>query len=471
MTVMRPQHGKPCKGLSDFTLREVDRIKIDSAVRGASVTANREDRMGKKGDRNLPPSVSGKHVDTKLRVRSSIITRLLLALLVSQAIATLPASPKAASSPGLSVARDGTLLRNGVPYRGVGVNYPDAFLRPVRDPEDESYRDDFRKLAANHIPFARILACGFSASDYQLYLQDKEKYFKLLDGVVRAAEESNVGLIADLFWVSYTVPDLVGEPRDQWGNAQSKTRQFMRTYTREVVSRYVNSPAIWGWEFGNEYSHSVDLPDSWRNLPPVNPRLGKTRSRGPDDTLTTEIFTTALSDFARTVREIDEHRILLTGNAIPRFSAYHMQTGSRGPDSMKQWTTMLLRQNPGLFNPVCIHTSPTSPLPRFAKRYNELIQTCARAARFAAKSLYVEEFTTCPPKTQCSTAARRQNVNEVLSAIDANNVSLASVWVYGRKLMRDPNSLSFDDDTAPVLQMIGDFNQKWSQGYHNDSRQ
>lgn len=371
-------------------------------------------------------------------------------------------SLRAASSPGLSVARDGTLLRNGSTYRGVGVNYTDAFLRPLRHPADETYREDFRKLATNHIPFARIAACGFSASDYRLYLQDKEKYFKLLDGVVHAAEESNVGLIADLFWVSYTVPDLVGEPRNQWGNSQSKTRQFMRTYIREVVSRYVNSPAIWGWEFGNEYNHSVDLPDAWRNLPPVNFGVDRKRSRGPDDTLTTENFTTALSDFARTVREIDNHRMLLTGNAIPRFSAYHMQTGSRGADSPTQWTTTLLRQNPGPFNPVCIHTSPVSPLPHFAKGFTDLIQTCASAARSASKSLYIEEFITCPPKTECSLATRRQNVNEVLAAIQANNVPLASVWVYQRTLVRDPNSLGFADDTASVLQLIGDFNRKWS---------
>jgi Cellulase (glycosyl hydrolase family 5) len=281
--------------------------------------------MDERFSRKLPVSLSGKRTDTIPRVSSSIIPRVLLAFLLSQSTTVLPVSSQAASLPGLSAARDGTLLRNGVPYRGVGVNYTDAFFRPLRHPGDESYRDDFRKLGANHIPFARIAACGFPASDYQLYLQDKEKYFKLLDGVVKAAEEANVGLIADLFWVSYTVPDLVGEPRNQWGNSQSKTRQFMRTYTREVVSRYVNSPAIWGWEFGNEYNNSVDLPDAWRNLPPVNPHQGTTRSRGPDDTLTTEILTSALSDFARTVREIDGHRILLTGNSIPRFSAYHMR--------------------------------------------------------------------------------------------------------------------------------------------------
>jgi hypothetical protein len=422
--------------------------------------------MDKKGVRNLSPSVSGKRINAIPRVSSSIITRLLLAFLLSKAITAISVTSQAASVPGLSAGRDGTLLVNGAPYRGVGVNYTDAFLRPLRHPEDKSYRDDFRKLGANHIPFARIAACGFSPSDYQLYQQDKENYFKRLDGVVQAAEESNVGLIANLFWSNTAVSDLVGEPRNQWGNSQSKTRQFMRTYIHEVVSRYVNSPAIWGWEFGNEVNLSLDFPDAWRNLPPVNPRLGRTRSRGAGDALSTEIFTSALSDFARTVREIDGHRILLTGNNIPRFSAYHLQTEKRnGPDNAAQFATMLLRQNPGPFNPICIHTAPISPMPHFARRpvsYNELIQTCAGAARSASKSLYIEEFVNCPPRTECSTATRRQNVSEVLAAIQANNVSLASVWVYSRKMRPDPNSLSFDDDTASVLQMIGDFNQKWS---------
>jgi hypothetical protein len=174
-------------------------VKIDGTLNNASVTANREDYMDKRGFRNLLPSVSGKHVDTIPRVSSSIIAQLLLAFLLSQAITAMPVSSQAASLPGLSVARDGTLLRSGVPYRGVGVNYTDAFLRPLRHPGDESYRDDFRKLAANHISFARIAACAFWPSDYQLYLQDKENYFKLLDGVVQAAEESNVGLIAEFF--------------------------------------------------------------------------------------------------------------------------------------------------------------------------------------------------------------------------------------------------------------------------------
>lgn len=420
--------------------------------------------MDKGSLRNLVRSVS----DTLAHLTLGIDWRhFVLALAVSGTISVLPARSRAESSLGLSAGRDGTLLRDGVPFRGVGVNYFDAFLRTLRHPGDDSYRDGLRKLGANGIPFARFAACGYYASDYRLYLQNKEKYFQQLDGVVKAAEESHVGLIANLFWVSYGVPDLVGEPRDQWGNPDSKTRQFMRSYTREVVARYANSPAIWGWEFGNEYNLALDFPDGLRHLPPINTRSGTPARRGPHDVLNSDIFTSALSDFAKTVRALDDHRILLTGNGAPRPSAYHMMAERRyGLDKEEQFATMLLRHNPGQFNPVCIHAGPAAIGKYFADRkvsYNELIQTCARAARSASKSLYIEEFITCRPKVgDCSVAARRKVVDEVLAALEANHVSLASVWCYDRKLVHDANSLSFNDDTASILQMIGEYDRKQS---------
>jgi len=137
--------------------------------------------MDKQFSRNLPPLPSGKPAGMVVRLNSSIVTRFLLVFLISLGITVAPVSSHAASLPGLSAARDGTLLLNGAPYRGVGVNYTDAFLRPLRHPEDQSYRDDFRKLGENNIPFARIAACGYPASDYQLYFQDKENVTPGLD--------------------------------------------------------------------------------------------------------------------------------------------------------------------------------------------------------------------------------------------------------------------------------------------------
>ena len=69
-----------------------------------------------------------------------------------------------------------------------------------------------------------------------------------------------MSIVPSFFWHTACLPDLVGEPRNQWGNPDSKTIAFMRQYTRDVVSRYANSPAIWIWEFGNEYDLAADCP-------------------------------------------------------------------------------------------------------------------------------------------------------------------------------------------------------------------
>jgi hypothetical protein len=368
---------------------------------------------------------------------------------------------------GLSVSSSGVLMHNGQPYRGVGANFYDAFLRTLRSPTDDSYVDGFKQLADNNIPFARFAACGFWPADYRLYLSDKEQYFKQMDGVVRAAEKSGVGLIPSLFWSNFAVPDVVGESRNQWGNPGSKTRAFMRRYTTEVVSRYANSPAIWGWEFGNEFQLALDFPDPLLHLPPVAPQMGTPSRRGPGDVLTFAMYQSALMDFARTVRGIDPNRIIVTGNGLPRPSSYHMASEHRYiRDTAAQFSSILLRDNPGPFSPICIHASPAAMGKYFADgqvSYDQLIHLCVQAAHSAGKPFYLEEFGTVPPGAVEETPAyERQNLEEILGAISRNGVSLASVWVFDRKLSHDRASLTFDNSHSFLLRMISDFDRQWA---------
>lgn len=77
-------------------------------------------------------------------------TWLLLAGWACQGVRNVPA---ANTSPvGLSVGEDGTLLLHGNPYRGVGVNYFNAFIRTLDEGSlaDTSYREGFRYLQARN---------------------------------------------------------------------------------------------------------------------------------------------------------------------------------------------------------------------------------------------------------------------------------------------------------------------------------
>ena len=75
---------------------------------------------------------------------------------------------------GLTVANDGVLMKDGRPYRGIGVNYFHAFLRHLQSPNDKSYEVGFKGLATAKIPFARLIGCGFYPSEQKLYQENPQ---------------------------------------------------------------------------------------------------------------------------------------------------------------------------------------------------------------------------------------------------------------------------------------------------------
>lgn len=323
--------------------------------------------------------------------------------------------------------KDGVLVKDGKPFRGIGVNYFNCFARTLKDPKDTSYRNGFKVLAQHHIPFVRFMAGGYWPVDNELYFKDKQAYYKLMDGVVKSAEENGVGLIPCFFLYYATVPDLMGEPMIEWGNPKSKTIAFARQYVREWITRYKDSPAIWGWEFGNEFQLSADLhmPE---NRPAVWPTLGTAKSRSERDEITSDQALFAYKALAEEVRKYDKDRIILTGDSFPRPAAWHLRNGHTWKqDSMDQFAEMLLRDNEAM-DTICVHMYPDS-LPRFGKAltYSELLRPALNIAAKAGKPLIVEEFGS---DEKSGSEAAKAEFERALSAIEKTHVQMAALWVY-----------------------------------------
>lgn len=334
-----------------------------------------------------------------------------LTLLVRLSAADIP--------PGLSVASDGSLRLAGKPFRGIGVNYYDAFARTLAEPMRTNYDAGFRVLAGQGIPFARFSAGGYWPKEWSLYRTNRSEYFARLDAVVRSAEHHGVGLIPSLFWLVSTVPDLMGEPCEQWGNPASRTQAFMRDYVREVVLRYGKSPAIWAWEFGNEYNLLADLPNAAEHRPSVAPELGTPVLRTARDELTHDQLRLAFVEFAREVRRHDSHRLIITGNAFPRVSAWHQRAEkSWSKDTPEQFSEMLAADNPNPVNTLCVRAYEESDTNR--------IGAAMRLAVGLKKPLFVGEFGV----SGAPTAEQRQRFQNVLTLLEGERVPLAALWVF-----------------------------------------
>ena len=107
----------------------------------------------------------------------------------------------------LRVGPLGMIVRDGASFRGIGVNYHDAYVRTLLNPDDTSYEAGFAELGEKDIPFARISIMGYWPSWNTIFLEDREEALRRLDGVVQSAERHGVGLVFSVFWATFTVPD------------------------------------------------------------------------------------------------------------------------------------------------------------------------------------------------------------------------------------------------------------------------
>lgn len=356
----------------------------------------------------------------------------------------------AADAPGLRVSADGRWVLAGRPFRGVGVNYYDLFVRSLEASTAVPPEVGLAQLAEKGIPFARFSAGGYWPIHWGLYQTNRTEYFARLDRVVQAAERLRIGLIPSLFWHGPTIPDLVAEPHSAWGDPRSRTCDLMRQYTREVVLRYRASPAVWAWEFGNEHNLPADLPNAADHRPPVVPALGTPAIRTARDEITHEHMRTAVREFAREVRRHDPDRAILSGHAFPRPTAWHQQSErSWKRDSEEQWSAMLAGDNPDPVNTLSGRL--------YAESDSQVLPWAVTTARRLKKPLFVGEFGVpgdWGPENRRKWAA-------LVDQLTREQVDLAALWVFDFEGQASDWSVTVTNARSGQLEAAAELNRKW----------
>ena len=363
---------------------------------------------------------------------------------------TLIGSAEAVAGSGLTVSTNGTLLRYGRPFRAAGVNYYDAFQRALETEFGRECESGFALLEMRDIPFARFSAGGYWPVHWGLYRTNRFDYFSRMDAVVRSAERHQVGLIPSLFWNLSAIPDLVGEPCNRWGDTNSQVHAFMRSYVREVVSRYRDSPAILAWEFGNEFNLAADLPNAADHRPRVAPNLGTPAARTAADELTHDQIRVAFRAFANAVRAQDPERLILSGNAFPRVSAWHQRTAhSWDKDTPEQFAEMLRDDNPDPMMALTVRAYEPSDFDR--------LEASVKVGRALRKPVFVGEFGVPGRPLPDQVAA----FNALLTRLDQAGVSLAALWVYDFNAQSADWNVTAGNLRRGQLEAVAVLNRTW----------
>lgn len=375
--------------------------------------------------------------------------RIILLMVIGLMLAGLAT---AESGPGLS-QKEGVLYLEGKPYRGVGANYFDLFIRLLHDPNDTTSLEGLERLGKAGIPFVRF-GVAYSAKDWALFYSDREEFFRRFDRVVRAAERARVGLIPSIFWNFMIFPDMAGEPRDQWGNPASRTQARMREVTGAIVERYKGSPALWAWEFGNEPNLAADLPNA------VNFRKKGGTER---DDLKSGAMVTMLTEFAKEVRRHDARRLIIAGHSHPRASAWHNSAEkSWKPDTREQTMEILKRDNPEPYDSLGIHVYADKPVPKemgaWAADHTEYLRAVRGLARELKRPLFVGEFGLAAKGD--AAAETRAKFEKLLGDLEAADVDLAAFWVYDLKNQKEW-TVTFENARAYMLELAAQASRRW----------
>ncbi|MDD5141750.1 MAG: cellulase family glycosylhydrolase, partial [Verrucomicrobiales bacterium] len=226
------------------------------------------------------------------------------------------------------------------------------------------------------------------------------------------------------------------------GNTNSLTIAFMRTYLTNVISRYSNSPAIWGWEFGNEYNSSCDLMDQGINngigLPQISVANGTPSFRTTNDLPYSTNFLVAFADFARTVRTMDPTRLICNGNGVCAPNQYNRFHNSWTVDTDVQFSNILSVYNQS-FNTTHFHIYPQQipygNQPQFLNRpvsFDGYIQASMAYANAMQKPLFIGEWGASAVDAFGTNNLEwdRTNFANFMNVIVSNQVPLSAVWVF-----------------------------------------
>ena len=362
---------------------------------------------------------------------------------------------------GITVGSDGTMYLNNTYFKAMGLNAFDFVSRGVTD-------EYFATLAQYKIPFIRVTFGGWWPHLYEMYdmSSNHAEYFELADELVKKAEEHNIGIVMDFFWNIESFVYHNGEQKADMGNSNSKSIKYAKSFVKTLINRYKNSPAIWGYEIGNEYNLGADLYSSTSNLT-FSITADGLGTQAKDYYTTNElvVFTKAISE---AINEADPNRFITTGDAVARDAAYglYSQTVNIGFNNHGPWqnnfdwggadnyNNMVSKLHPNPIDTLSFHIYPSQFTDGTLGKLGNLsdyIRVYSNVAKSTGKAMYFGEF-----------GGSNINISTFdgeMSDISNSTLQLSSVWLAGEDgVIFNPEN---KDVESYVLQKVQQYNSPY----------
>ncbi len=379
---------------------------------------------------------------------------------------------------GLTVSADGTIMLAGKPFYAFGENNYGTYARWTEDYKKDWFRKSIPLFKEYNIPFIRCPFSGFGPDYYDRFDADPAKYLGMMDEVIKCAEENKLGLIVSIMWNDIAIPTHCGEKRAAMGDPNSKTVAYAKEYVRTVVEHLKDSPAVWGWEIGNEYNLGADLCDA--NMKEWAPGAFVIGEMNGFDYFTSVELIYFYTEIAKVIRSIDPDRLISNGNGEMRSFALaaHNEAALHTDKETHLWTVDFTENTRDEFCEICDYYTP-DPIDTFSFHFQhatlgskephyilehelfregtlsltDYLKAYAEAGRRMKKGVYFGEYGDMMDMD--SAPDRAEKFQYVMDCICAADIQLASAWHY-----QDVTTEGFHGEN---LRMIAEMNKKYQE--------
>jgi hypothetical protein len=341
----------------------------------------------------------------------------------------------------LSVDKNGLLLKNGIPYRAIGVNFAEAVMRLLDDPNDTTVDEGFKILAQHNIPFVRLPGASWNSANMALYSSNPTQYFLKLDKLFTIAEKYSIGIIFSVFFPDWPSGTNGERGLAVWDDTKSATHKLIATYIKDLVTRYKLSPALLVWEWGNEENLVCELPNA------------SDFGQIPSDQYSYPMMRKVYTDFGNLVRTYDTNHLLNSGEATPPNNAWHRMTEKSWTlDNTDQFMQIIKDDTPDPLSFVSIHAYTDD---FDSTRFPYAVQ----AANDISKPLLVGEFGVSGSRSQ---SQELEFANQI-AILKKENVGMAALWEFDVQENPRPEWVIYPgNDRWYMIDSISKYNYRYS---------
>ena len=381
------------------------------------------------------------------------------------------------------VTTDGTnLMLDGKPYRAIGVNVPHLStgylgtwfhwqqIYGTKEKMREAIVAAIEDAAAHKVAFIRFFGSpGYPKGTAELYLKDKDEYWRQMDEVFELCRKHDIKLVPSLGVLAKWAHDY-HEPLNAVLDAESKTHEATYGYVREFVTRYKDDPVVLMWELDNEVFLHADVNMEGRPAKPkgVYPE-GTTDLReklSQEDSFHFDQLVQLYKDMTAFIKELDPNHLVTSGDSgVREESVCRRETfpNFKWRDyTIREHLSNLLESQPEPLDVFSLHMYGNSTSTRKVGKlpHLEFLRARVRAMHAARGPVFVGELGQTDPNLPDDPEAKW--VRAALDLLDEEGAALIALWVWHFPWQDKDFNIPSSDAQPLLMQRVAEWNGKYA---------